>query len=81
MKISQETMDKIFKDMMDEHKKLSEKTKNDKPTFHNLEGAALTLGQEFERRVLNAAIEEEQKNFKDVKKNVRVAGKKFKAED
>lgn len=50
MKISQETMDKIFKDMMDEHKKLSEKTKNDKPTFHNLEGAALTLGKKSIKR-------------------------------
>ncbi len=81
MKISQEAMDKIFAEIMEEHKKLSEKTKDDKPTFHNLEGAALTLGQEFERRVLKAALEEEQKNQKDVKKNARVAGKKSKAVD
>lgn len=81
MKISQEAMDKIFKEMMEEHKKLSEKTKDEKPTFHNLEGAALTLGQEFERRVLKASLEEEQKNQKDVKKNARTAGKKSKAGD
>jgi len=81
MKLSQDAMDKIFKEMMEEHKKISEKTKDEKPTFHNLEGAALTLGQEFERRILKAALEEEQKNLKDVKKNARTAGKKSKAGD
>ena len=81
MKLSEEAMDKIFNEMMEEHKKLSEKTKDDKPTFHNLEGAALTLGQEFERRVLKAALKEEQKNQKDVKKNARTVGKRSKAGD
>jgi hypothetical protein len=81
MNLSQEAMDKIFKEMMEEHKKLSEKTKDDKPTFYNLEGSALILGQEFERRILKAALEEEQKKQKDVKKNVRNAVKKSKAED
>lgn len=81
MKISQEAMDKIFEEMMEEHKKLSEKTKDEKPTFHNLEGAALTLGREFERRVLKAALAAEQKNQESVKKNVRIARKQSKAGD
>jgi hypothetical protein len=79
MKISQEAMDKIFNEMMGEYKHLLEKTKNEKPTFHNLEGAALTLGQEFERRVLKAALEEEQKQQGGVKKNAQNARKKSKA--
>jgi len=76
MKISQEVMDQIFSEMMEEYKHLSEKTKGEKPTFHNLEGAALTLGQEFERRVLQAALEEEKKRQPRVKKNApNVTGK------
>jgi hypothetical protein len=67
MKISQEAMDKIFEEVMEEYKKLSEKTKDEKPTFHNLEGATLTLGQEFERRVLKAALEEKHKKQKGAK--------------
>lgn len=81
MKISQEAMDKIFKEMMEEYKQVSEKTKDEKPTFHNLEGATLTLGQEFERRVLKAALEEEQKQRGCVKKNVKNARKKSKVVD
>lgn len=81
MGISQEAMDKIFKEMMEEHKKVSEKTKDEKPTFHNFEGVALTLGQEFERRVLKASLEEEQKKYKSVKKNARNAAGKSKAGD
>jgi DNA-directed RNA polymerase subunit RPC12/RpoP len=77
MKLTEDAMDKIFKEMKEEHKKLSEKTKDEKPTFHNLEGAALTLGQEFERRVLKAALEEEQKNQKDVKKKCQNCGEKI----
>jgi len=53
---------------MEEYNQLSEKTKDVKPTFHNFEGAALTLGQEFERRVLQAALEEEKKQQTRVKK-------------
>jgi len=76
MKISQEVMDQIFSEMMEEYNQLSEKTKDEKPTFHNLEGAALTLGQEFERRVLQAALEEEKKQQPRVKKNApNVTGK------
>jgi hypothetical protein len=74
MKISEEIMDRIFKEMMEEYKRLEEKTKDEKPTFHNLEGAVLTLGQEFERRVLKAALEEEQRK-NEIKKNVRNAVK------
>ncbi|HPB82518.1 MAG TPA: hypothetical protein PK200_10830 [Spirochaetota bacterium] len=81
MKISQELMDRIFAEVMEEYKQLSEKTKEEKPTFHNLEGAALTLGQEFERRVLQAALEEEEKRQSGVKKNVPAVRKKSTAAD
>jgi len=81
MHISQEVMDQIFKEMMEELNKVSEKTKGEKPTFHNLEGATLTLGQEFERRVLKAALDEEQKKQGGVKKNVRAVIKQSKAVD
>jgi hypothetical protein len=74
-------MDQIFAEVMEEYKLLSEKTKDQKPTFHNLEGAALTLGQEFERRVLHAALEEEEKRQSGVKKNAPAVRKKSTAVD
>ena len=69
MQIPDEILDKIFKEMMEEYKLLAEKTKDEKPTFHNLEGATLKLGKEFEKRILKAALEEERKKNSSQKKN------------
>ncbi|MDP2788852.1 MAG: hypothetical protein Q8O46_02250 [bacterium] len=81
MNIPAEVMDRIFKEIMEEHRQLAESTKGEKPTFDNLEGAALRLGKEFERKVLEAALEEEQKKQKGVKKNAKNAVKGLKAMD
>ena len=70
MNISEETMDRIFKEVMNEYKKLKEKETGKKVTFDSLEGSIFQLGQEFERRVMEAAIEEESKNI-EVKKNAQ----------
>lgn len=70
MNVSEETMDRIFKEVMDEYRKLKEKETGKKVTFHSLEGSIFQLGQEFERRVMEAAIEEESNNI-DVKKNAQ----------
>jgi len=76
MQIPEEIMDKIFKEMMEEYRRVEKNTKDEKPTFHNLEGAVLSLGQEFERRVLKAALEYEQKRAGKVKKKCQNCGKK-----
>jgi len=81
MDIPAEVMDRIFKEIMEEHRQLIESTKGEKPTFDNLEGATLRLGKEFERRALEAALDEEQKKQKGVKKNVKNAAKHLKAVD
>lgn len=75
MNVSQETMDRIFKEVMDEYEKIKEKEKGKKATFDSLESSVFNLGQEFERRVMEAAIKEESKNI-EVKKNAQnVEGK------
>jgi hypothetical protein len=81
MELPKEVLDKIFAEMRDEFREVSEKTKGEKPTFHNLEGATLTIGREFERRVLEAALAEEKKLNEGVKKNAQNARKESKTED
>jgi hypothetical protein len=81
MKLPEEVLDKIFAEIKDEFKELSEKTEGEKPTLHNLEGATLTIGRKFERRVLEAALAEEKKVNGRVKKNAQNVRKKSKTED
>jgi len=70
MNVSQETMDRIFKEVIEEYEKIKEKEKGKKATFDSLEGSVFKLGQEFERRVMEEAVKEEEKNL-EVKKNAQ----------
>jgi hypothetical protein len=80
MKLPDEVIDKICDDVKAELKGLVNRTKDEKPTFDNLEGQTFEFGQILLKRVLEEAIEEEQKN-KDEKKNAQNAERQQKAAD
>jgi hypothetical protein len=81
MELPKEVVDKIHKAVMAEYEKVSKETKNEKPTLSNLERSILQIGQEFERQLLAATIEEHEKGTKGVKKNAKNVEKKLKTAD
>jgi histone H3/H4 len=81
MELPKEVVDKIHKAVMAEYEKVSKDVKDEKPTLHNIEGAILRIGREFERQLLSATLAEAEKKNKEVKKNAQNVVSQLKAAD